>query len=97
MSPERTNAYQRVMQTLNELGPSKLLDGEQDRIRYAADSLIFSSDLREDLAAREALGDVERLCRALVESGRWEEVTATRLADDLLKCGPRGTAALTAA
>jgi hypothetical protein len=97
MSPERTNAYQRVMQTLNELGPSKLLDGEQDRIRYAADSLIFSSDLRKDLAAREALGDVERLCRALVESGRWAEVTAKRLADDLLQCGPRGTAALTAA
>ncbi|HWF49462.1 MAG TPA: hypothetical protein VG294_02365 [Solirubrobacteraceae bacterium] len=88
MSPERTHAYRRVMQTLNELGPSKLLDGEQDRIRAAADNLIFSSDLTEDVAAQEALDDVERLCRALVESGRWEQVTAGRLSDDLFACGP---------
>jgi hypothetical protein len=88
MSPERTHAYRRVMQTLNELGPSKLLDGEQDRIRAAADNLIFSSDLDEDVAAQEALDDIERLCRALVASGRWEQVTAARLADDLFGCGP---------
>ncbi len=88
MSPERTHAYRRVMQTLNELGPSKLLDGEQDRIRAAADNLIFSSKVVEDVAAQEALDDVERLCRALVASGRWEQVTASRLADDLFACGP---------
>jgi hypothetical protein len=88
MSPNRAHAYRRVIQTLNDLGPSKLLDGEQDRIRSAADSLIFSSDLSEDVAAQEALEDVERLCRALVESGRWEQVTAARLADDLFACGP---------
>jgi hypothetical protein len=64
MSPNRAHAYRRVIQTLNDLGPSKLLDGEQDRIRSAADSLIFSSDLSEDVAAQEALEDVERLCRA---------------------------------
>jgi hypothetical protein len=76
------------MQTLNELGPSKLLDGEQDRIRAAADNLIFSFDLTEDVAAQDAVDDVERLCRALVESGRWELVTAARLSDDLIACGP---------
>jgi hypothetical protein len=76
------------MQTLDELGPSKLLEGEQDRIRAAADSLIFSSDFHEDVAAQEALDDVARLCRALVESGRWEQVTAGRLAGDLAECGP---------
>jgi hypothetical protein len=88
MSPERTSAYRRVIETLRELGPSKLLDDEQDRIRYAADSLIFSGDLMDDEAARLALEDGERLCRSLVESGRWEEVTAARLADDLRQCGP---------
>ncbi len=88
MSPNRTQAYRRVMHTLNELGPSKLLPDEQDRIRVAADNLIFSSDLTEDVAAREALHDTEILCHALVESGRWQEVTATRLADDLRDCGP---------
>jgi hypothetical protein len=88
MSPERTLAYRRVIKTLNELGPSKLLGGEQDRIRYAADNLIFSSELAEDVAAREALEDVERLCAALTESGRWERVTARRLANDVTGCGP---------
>jgi hypothetical protein len=88
MTPERTHAYRRVTQTLNELGPSKLLPGEQDRIRHAADSLIFSRDLRQDVSAHEALEDIERLCRALVDSGRWEEVTAMRLADDVSQCGP---------
>lgn len=97
MSPERTRAYSRVMQTLAELGPSKLLDSEQERIRFAADSLVFSPGLVKDVAAGDALDDVERLCRGLVESGRWEEVTATRLADDLFQCGPTGPAELQAA
>jgi hypothetical protein len=97
MSPERTHAYRRVMHTLDQLGPSKLLDGEQDRIRSAADNLIFSSDLLEDVAAQEAMDDVERLCRALVESGRWERVTAERLAGDLVACGPARPAVLRAA
>jgi hypothetical protein len=97
MSPERAEAYRRVVKTLDELGPSKLLDAEQIRIRYAADNLIFSSDLIQDVAAREALDDVERLCRALVDSGRWEQVTATRLADNLAQCGPARPAQLKAA
>ena len=97
MSPERTHAYGRVMKTLDQLGPSKLLDVEQDRIRHAADNLIFSSDLLDDVAAQEALEDVERLCRALVASGRWEQITATRLAGDLYACGPAREPALSAA
>ena len=96
MSPERTHAYRRVINTLNELGPSKLLDGEQDRIRLAADNLIFSSDLLEH-EAREALEDAQSLCNALVESGLWEQVTANRLAHDLYECGPGLPAELRAA
>ena len=61
MSPERTQAYRRVMFTLDEIGPSKLLDAEQDRIRHAADNLIFASDIHQD-AAQEALIDTELLC-----------------------------------
>jgi hypothetical protein len=97
MSPKRTQAYRRVIHTLEQLGPSKLLAGEQDRIRYAADNLIFSSDLGADVAAQEAMDDAGRLCRALVESGRWEQVTAARLADDLYACGPAPVAELKAA
>jgi hypothetical protein len=88
MSPERSSAYRRVTQTLADLGPSKLWDGEQERIRTAADSLIFCADLGVDDSARLALLDAEELCRDLVSSGRWEQITANRLANDLLACGP---------
>jgi len=97
MSPERTQAYGRVMHTLNELGPSKLLADEQDRIRDAADTLIFAADLIQEPVAVEALGDVETLCDALVESGRWTEITAARLAKDLRECGPDNVPARQAA
>ena len=97
MNHERAHAYKRVIQTLEDLGPSKLLDGEQDRIRYAADNLIFSCDLTRDIAARDALEDVERLCRALVDSGRWEAATAGRLGADVSGCGPDTPAELKAA
>jgi hypothetical protein len=88
MSPERTQAYRRVITTLGQLGPSKLQSDEQERIRYAADSLIFSANLAQDSAACDALEDAGRLCATLVESGRWESTTAARLASDLSQCGP---------
>ena len=97
MSPERSNAYRRVMKTLEDIGPSKLLETEQQRIRYAADNLIFAADLSTDIEAQEALGDVEDLCRVLVESGRWEQVSAGRLATDVYECGPVLPAILQAA
>jgi len=97
MNSERTRAYRSVIQTLNQLGPSKLLDSEQDRIRLAADSLLFSPGLPEDVAAREALEDIERLSSALVESGRWEQSTASRLSRDVFACGPGQPAELQAA
>jgi hypothetical protein len=97
MSPERSNAYRRVMKTLDDVGPSKLLDGEQQRIRCAADNLVFSTDLNTDVDAREALHDVDALCKTLVESGRWEQVSATKLAEDIFQCGPAEPAVLQAA
>ena len=97
MSPERSAAYRRVMKTLEDMGPSKLLDHEQQRIRDATDNLIFSTGLDSDDQAQAALVDVEDLCRTLVESGRWEELTATRLADDVYQCGPAVPAILQAA
>jgi hypothetical protein len=85
------------MKTLEDMGPSKLLEQEQQRIRYAADNLIFSIDLSTDSEALEALEDVSALCRALIESGRWEPVTAERLAEDVYQCGPAAPAILQAA
>ena len=97
MSPERSEAYRRVMKTLDDMGPSKLFDGEQQRIRYAADNLIFSTDLNTDIDACDALEDVAALCGALVESGRWEQSTAMRLVDDVCDCGPTDPIVLQAA
>ena len=91
MSPERTKAYKRVMRTLSDLGPSKLLTGEQDRIRAAADTLIFSGH-GDEQTIDDALADADALCHDLVASGRWEPVTAQRLAHDLHDCGPHGDA-----
>jgi hypothetical protein len=88
VTPERARAYQRVVKTLSELGPSKLLPNEQDRVREAADHLIFTRNLLEDEGARAALLDIERLCRELVDSGRWQHDRAMRLADDVSSCGP---------
>ena len=88
MTPERAHAYQRMIQTLKETGPSKLLGDEQTRIRDAAHDLMFRRDVAQDAPAREAMADIERLCRALADSGRWEHAAATRLGNDVSQCGP---------
>ena len=92
MSPERTQAYKRVMRTLSDLGPTKLQADEQDRIRTAADTLIFCSEHSDEQTVDDALADVDGLCHALVDSGRWEQATADRLARDVRDCSPRGDA-----
>jgi hypothetical protein len=97
MSPERAQAYRKVVEMVDADAPSELLDGERDRIRYAADNLIFSRDVATDVAAQEALGDVGRLCRALVDSGRWDKVAARELAEHVSLCGPGSAARLKAA
>jgi hypothetical protein len=88
MTSERAQAYGRVMSTLADVGASKLQGDEQDRIRSAADVLLFCEDVSNDDAAHDALADVEALQRLLVESGRWTEARAAQLVDDLRACGP---------
>jgi hypothetical protein len=97
MNADRAAAYARVMTTLRELGPSKLLPGEQETIRGAADTLLFSEALLGDEDARRALESVEQLCLALVESERWTQRRAESLAQDVAGCGPPPAPALRAA
>ena len=85
MTSDRTQAYGRVVRTLEDIGPAKLQPSEQDRIRDAADNLIFAANLDE---ARATLEDVEALVEHLVTSGRWTTERAEQLAADLLACGP---------
>ena len=85
MNTERTQAYGRVVKTLEDIGPAKLQPAELERVRDAADTLIFASDPDE---ARSALEDVDTLVDHLVTSGRWSDERAQQLIDDLLACGP---------
>ena len=85
MNSDRTQAYGRIVRTLTELGPAKLLDSEQERIRDAADTLIFASTLDEALPA---LADMDALAEHLAGSGRWTEERAQELVRDFLSCGP---------
>ena len=86
MTSERSTAYGRVMKTLEDLGPAKLHDLERQRIRHAADVLLFAPD--EDPAAFDAIADIEHLARHLAETGRWTSERAALLADDVADCGP---------
>jgi hypothetical protein len=85
MTSDRTQAYGRVIKTLDDLGPAKLQPAEQERIREAADNLIFAAGPAE---ARVTLSDVEELAEHLVASGRWTTESADQLVADLLACGP---------
>jgi hypothetical protein len=85
MNSDRTQAYGRVIKTLEDLGPAKLQPAEQDRIRDAADNLIFATGFDD---ARTAMEDVDALTEHLVATGRWSTERAQELLQDLLGCGP---------
>ncbi|HET6551189.1 MAG TPA: hypothetical protein VFG79_22175 [Solirubrobacter sp.] len=85
MTNERTQAYGRVISTLDELGATKLLPAEQARIRDAADTLIFATETDE---VRDALRDIGALAEHLLTSGRWLEERLDALVMNLLACGP---------
>jgi hypothetical protein len=79
---DRAQAYGRVVKTLDDLGPTKLLADEQETIRSAADALLFEED------GYEALTEVEDLAERLVEAERWTPERARALVDDAAACGP---------
>ena len=85
MNSERTQAYGRVVKTLEDLGPAKLQPSEQERIREAADNLIFAADFDE---AHGALEEVDELTEHLIASARWTSERAQHLLQDLIGCGP---------
>ena len=76
-----------MVHTLEDLGQTKLNAAEQDRIRDAADTLLFAED-PSDERARAAMDDIEALASHLTGSGRWTEERAQQLLDDVTACGP---------
>jgi hypothetical protein len=87
MTSDRASAYGRVVATLEDLGATKLQPGEVERIRAAADALLFCEDPR-DPVAYDALEDVEDLAQHLADTGRWLDTRAHQLAADVAACGP---------
>jgi hypothetical protein len=85
MTSEQAQAYGRIMKTLEDIGPAKLQPAEEQRIRDAADNLLFAADLDE---ARSALDDVDALAEHLIGSGRWTTERTTELVQNLQACGP---------
>ena len=82
MDNARSQAYGRVMKTLDQLGNIKLTVDEAQIIRSAADALFFDGDGYDELAA------VEDLVQQLVDSDRWTAESGHRLVDDVAACGP---------
>ncbi len=87
MTSERAQAYGRVVKTLDDIGAVKLLPEEEQRIRDAADTLLFCES-PDAPGAREALADIEQLTRHLAGVDRWTEERARALSDDVTACGP---------
>jgi len=85
MNTERTQAYGRVVKTLDDLGPAKLQAAEQELIRETADTLIFAATIDE---ARASLADLDVLAEHLAGTGRWSDERTKQLVDDVLACGP---------
>jgi hypothetical protein len=87
MTDQRARAYQRVVATLGDMGPTKLWPREQTIIREAADALVFANDLASE-ETRMALGAAVALADRLIDTERWTASRAHQLLDDIWDCGP---------
>ena len=76
------------MPTLNEMDPSKLLGDQQERIREAADHLIFSRDLAQDALARQAMGTSSGCVAPSSTAHVGSTPRQMRLANDASQGGP---------
>jgi hypothetical protein len=92
MNAERADNYTRLTRYLEDIGPAKLHADEQDRVRIAADTLVFAGGWSDEVS--DALDDMNRLAGILVDSGRWELESAERLVDMVGACGPAEAQAL---
>jgi hypothetical protein len=93
MTSNRSDAYGRVMRTLEDLGTSKFHAGEQAVIREAADTMFFCERLETDDVALDAMAAASELAQTLVTGDRLMPETAARLVTDLEGCGPEPVAA----
>ena len=88
MTDNRAAAYGRILRTLRDLAPAKLWPAEVERVREAADALLFCHGLVTDSAAPAALDDAARLVQHLIDADRWTAESGQRLLADIRACGP---------
>jgi hypothetical protein len=88
MTSNRSEAYGRVMTTLDTIGASKLHPHEQSLIRETADAMFFCVRLETDEAALDAMAAVRDLGDAMLDGDRLMPETIARLMADVEGCGP---------
>ena len=88
MTSNRSDAYGRVIRTLEDLSAAKFHADEQAVIREAADTMFFCERLETDEAALDAMAALRDLAAALVAGDRLMPDTAARLVADVEGCGP---------
>ena len=88
MTPERSQAYGRLMSTVSATGEGALEPAEQAILREAGDALFFCEDIALDDDAREALSRVSDLAGQLVGAERWDPELAEQVLQDLEDSGP---------
>jgi hypothetical protein len=88
VTPERSQAYGRLMTVISAEGDAALEPAEKEVLREAGDALFFCEDIALDDDAREALGRVSELAGQLVGAERWDPELAERVLHDLEDCGP---------
>jgi len=88
MTPERSQAYGRLMRTVSATGEGALEPAEQAILREAADAMFFCEDIALDEDAGDALARVSDLAGQLVGAERWDPELAERVMEDLEACGP---------
>jgi hypothetical protein len=87
MTSMRVLAYRRVMKTLQGIGARALWAAEHERVREAADSLLFRRELDEP-DVRHALAAAAVLTDDLIDAEGCTPRRAQQLLDDMLACGP---------
>jgi hypothetical protein len=88
VTPERSQAYGRLMRVVSAEGDAALDPAEQQLLREAGDALFFCEDVALDQDARDALTRVSELTGQLVGDERWDPELAEQVLQDLEACGP---------
>ncbi len=88
MTPERSQAYGRLMRAISAEDEAALEPAEQEILREAGDALFFCEDIALDDDARDALARVSDLTGQLVGAERWDPELAEQVLRDLEACGP---------